>query len=56
MKNQNHQLLLLRLLRTEVVGSSCYQKHIGAEFTHLYVASLCQETIVILHNPGQSTY
>ena len=34
MKNQNNQLLQLRLLRTR---SSCYQKNIGAEFTHLYI-------------------
>ena len=25
----------------EVVGSSCYRKNMGAEFTHLYIPSLC---------------
>ena len=25
----------------EIVGSNLYQKNIGAEFTHLYMPSLC---------------
>ena len=38
----------------EVVGSSLYQKNIGAQFTHLYVPSLCKEFIVMRHNIGHS--
>ena len=34
MENQNNQLL-------EVDRSSLYQKNIGAEFTYLYMPSLC---------------
>jgi hypothetical protein len=35
-----------------VVRSSCYQKNIGAEFTHLYIPSLCKEFFVMRHNLG----
>ena len=38
----------------EVVGSSLYQKNIGAQFTHLYVPSLCKEFFVMRHNIGHS--
>ena len=38
----------------EVVGSSSYQKNIGAKFTHLYIPSLCKEFIVMRHNLGHS--
>ena len=36
----------------EVVGSSLYQKNIGAKFTHLYIPSLCKEFFVMRHNLG----
>ena len=36
----------------EVVGSSSYQKNIGAKFTHLYIPSLCKEFFVMRHNLG----
>ena len=39
----------------EVVGSSLYQKNIGAQFTHLYVPSLCKEFFVMRHNIGHSS-
>ena len=38
----------------EVVGSSLYQKNIGAQFTHLHVPSLCKEFFVMRHNIGHS--
>ena len=38
----------------EVVRSSCYRKNIGAEFTHLYIPSLCEETFMIRHIRGHS--
>jgi hypothetical protein len=47
MENQNNQLLLLRLLR---IRSSCYQKNIGAQFTHLHIPLLCEEFFVMRHN------
>ena len=36
----------------EVVGSSFYQKNMGAEFTHLYWPSLCYKIVVNRHNIG----
>ena len=36
----------------EVVGSSLYQKNIGAKFTHLYIPSLCKEFFVMRQNLG----
>ena len=38
----------------EVVGSSSYQKNIGAEFTHLYRPSLCFKIVVNRHDLGHS--
>ena len=38
----------------EVVGSSLYQKNIGAQLTHLHVPSLCKEFSVMRHNIGHS--
>ena len=39
----------------EVVGSSSYQKNIGAQFTHLHVPSLCKEFFMMRHNIGHSS-
>ena len=38
---------------TEIVRNSSYQKNIGTEFTHLFISSLCWETIMNCHNLGQ---
>ena len=41
----------------EEVGSSLYQKNIGAKFTHLNRTSLCWEIVVDCHNLGHpNTY
>ena len=45
MNNENFQ-------GPEVVGSSLYQKNIGAKFTHFYRPSLCWEIVVDCHNLG----
>ena len=33
---------------------SCYQKIIGAHFTHLHIPSMCKEFLVMCHNLGHS--
>ena len=52
MESQNNYLLLLLFLKTAeehkyVVRKSCYQKNIGAQFTHLNIPSLSKECFVI---------
>ena len=42
-------------LGSEVVGSSFYQKNIGAYFTHLHIPSLFKEFFVMRHNIGHSS-
>ena len=39
----------------EVDGSSLYKRNIGAQFTPLYVPSMCKEFFVMRHNFGHST-
>ena len=53
MENQNNQLFA-KCWGTYVVQSSCNQKNIGAEFTHLHTPSLCKKCFLTQHNIGHS--
>ena len=48
-------ILLISSLCISFKGLVCLSSNIGVEFTHLYISTLCQETVMIRHNLGHST-